>query len=81
VDKDAPCLREDIIDGMRRVLAASKTGQYWPQLPMKKGLWKYDNEFPAWEMRDVEHTLCEFDKYERVRLGEGRPRSVFRPAA
>lgn len=24
---------------------------------------------PPWEMREVEHTLCEFDKYERVRQG------------
>lgn len=29
------------------------------------------------EMRDVEHSLCEFDKYERVRLGEGAPRSRY----
>lgn len=28
-------------------------------------------------MRDIEHSLCEFDKYERVRLGEGRPRSKY----
>lgn len=33
---------------------------------------------PLWEMREVEHTLCEFDKYERVRLGQGRPRGRFR---
>lgn len=38
-------------------------------------LWPKD--WPRWEMRDVEHTLCEFDKYERVRLGQGRPRGVF----
>jgi hypothetical protein len=31
-----------------------------------------------WEMRDVEHTLCEFDKYERTRAGEGRPRGKYR---
>lgn len=30
------------------------------------------------EMREIEHTLCEFDKYERVRLGEGRPREKFK---
>lgn len=30
------------------------------------------------EMRDIEHTLCEFDKYERARLGEGRPRGTLR---
>jgi hypothetical protein len=34
--------------------------------------------WPSWEMRDVEHTLCEFDKYERARLGQGRPRQVLR---
>ena len=26
---------------------------------------------PLWEMREVEHWLCEFDKYERIRLGQG----------
>ncbi len=34
---------------------------------------------PALEMRDIEHCLCEFDKYERARLGQGRPRSKYRP--
>jgi len=33
----------------------------------------------ALEMRDIEHTLCEWDKYERVRLGQGAPRSKFTP--
>lgn len=33
----------------------------------------------VFEMRDVEHTLCEFDKYERVRLGEGQMRSHYDP--
>ena len=27
----------------------------------------------------IEHSLCEWDKYERVRLGQGRPRSIYRP--
>ncbi len=31
-----------------------------------------------WEMREVEHTLCEFDKYERVRLGQGRSKRRYR---
>jgi hypothetical protein len=31
-----------------------------------------------WDMRDVEHTLCEFDKYQRAIAGEGRPRAVYR---
>lgn len=38
--------------------------------------WPYT---PALEMREVEHSLCEFDKYERTRKGEGRPRSKFVP--
>lgn len=28
---------------------------------------------------DIQFQLCEFDKYERVRLGQGRPRSKFKP--
>lgn len=29
--------------------------------------------------QDVQNCLCEFDKYERVRTGEGRPKQRFRP--
>lgn len=29
------------------------------------------------EAQDVQNCLCEFDKYERVRLGQGRPRSTY----
>ena len=29
------------------------------------------------DMRCIEHSLCEWDKYERVRLGQGRPRSKY----
>lgn len=39
------------------------------------------NEYPfekvTFEMRDIEHSLCEFDKYMRVKNGEGRPRSKY----
>jgi alpha-glutamyl/putrescinyl thymine pyrophosphorylase clade 1 len=36
-------------------------------------------EWP-FEMREIEHSLCEFDKYSRVKNNEGRrPRSLFRP--
>lgn len=53
-------------------------------LPIMRGILRFSNDFladwmPAWEMRDVEHTLCEFDKYERVRLGEGKPRQKYHP--
>ena len=29
------------------------------------------------DMRTIEHSLCEWDKYERVRLGQGTPRSRY----
>lgn len=34
-------------------------------------------EFPELEMRDIEHSLCEADKYCRVKFGEGEPRSKY----
>lgn len=32
---------------------------------------------PTITAQDLQNCLCEFDKYERVRLGEGRPRSLY----
>lgn len=32
---------------------------------------------PKMHAQDLQNCLCEFDKYERVRLGEGRPRSKY----
>ena len=32
---------------------------------------RWELNTPAWEMREVEHWLCEFDKYCRIRLGQG----------
>lgn len=29
--------------------------------------------------QDIQNCLCEFDKYERVRLGEGRPKQKYQP--
>lgn len=46
-----------------------------------KGLQISKNEFksrwPAWELRDVEMWLCEFDKIMRVRSGDGAPRGRY----
>ena len=71
---------------MRLLLEKSRDSWHWPQF--EDGYWVIQNgefndppvsgDWPTWEMRDVEHTLCEFDKYERARLGQGRPRQVFR---
>lgn len=38
-----------------------------------------DDHVPELEMRDVEHSLCEYDKYMRTKLGQGRPRSKYTP--
>lgn len=36
-----------------------------------------DADVPKLEMRDIEHSLCEMDKYLRVKNGEGRPRARY----
>lgn len=32
---------------------------------------------PRFEMRDIEHSLCEFDKYDRMSKGEGKMRAKY----
>ena len=61
----------EALEEMRMLLKESK----------KVGNWPKGKKYPKLEMRDIEHTLCEFDKYERVRLGEGRPRSLYKGGA
>jgi len=56
-----------MIELMQELLKLSRKRQYWP------GNWQ------RWEMRDVEHTLCEYDKYLRAKTGEGRPKQLYRP--
>lgn len=56
--------RPIMMEAMRELLVWSREPSLWPH----KG---------PWEMREVEHTLCEFDKYERVRLNQGRPRAMY----
>lgn len=40
-----------------------------------KEAWPWN--FVTLELHDIQFQLCEFDKYERTRLGEGRPRSRY----
>ena len=35
------------------------------------------NKLPALHAQDLQNCLCEFDKYERARLGEGTPKSKY----
>lgn len=59
----------DALREMSQLLRLSGESSNWPR------------SWQSWDMRTVEHNLCEFDKYERVRTGEGVPRQVFRPSA
>ena len=52
--------RGDMLPQMRELLRLSGQRRMWP--------W----QDRPWIMRTVEHTLCEFDKYERLRLKQGR---------
>lgn len=47
------------LETMKWLLELSKDADFWPQTE------------PKWEMREVEHWLCEFDKIQRARTGEG----------
>jgi hypothetical protein len=58
------------LDEMRELLRMSRNGRYWPSKPQDR--------WPVWGLREVEHTLCEYDKYERVRAGEGKTRGNFK---
>lgn len=59
---------EQALEEMR--FAYKEVKARWPK-PDRDGNW------PALEMREIEHQLCEWDKYERARLGEGRPKQMF----
>lgn len=81
---DAAVDNEQALAEMAQLLRASWDVRYWPQ--KHRAGWKSDQDmdqvlvrgdWPRWRMREVEHTLCEFDKYERVRKGEGTTRGKF----
>lgn len=59
--------KEEAVRSMRIILGLSRV-----RLPLS---------IPAFELRDVEHSLCEFDKYVRVMYKEGIPRSKYPGAA
>lgn len=62
---------DEAIASMQELL--SHNGLYRHCIPLTQKL----TDFPDLEMRDIEHSLCEFDKYCRVKFGEGKPRGVF----
>ncbi len=54
--------KKNALEAMQMILKKSDTDDFHG--PLSEGM-------DPWEMRDVEHWLCEFDKYERIRLGQG----------
>lgn len=64
--------REVYVEEMMLLLEAAWDAQYWPQYPELAGLLGTPDDWPTWELREVEHTLCEFFKYRRVlETGQG----------
>lgn len=55
------------LEVIMEVQAAQANRSYWPE--------EYGYLYPT----DIQFQFCEFDKYERVRLGQGKPRSKYRP--
>lgn len=78
-NKPAAASIEQSMETMRSTLAVSRDPVYWPStsVPAVAPADVIDEIWPGWEMREVEHTLCEWDKYERARLGQGRPRGTY----
>jgi hypothetical protein len=64
--KDAPLKEDAALTAMQLHLRAARKA--WPK------------KWPKLELREIEHSLCEYDKWERVNNGEGSPRSKYRPA-
>lgn len=52
-NRNSPLDQESMLHACRQLLELSKEKQFWP------------SEWPKWEMREVEHWLCEYDKWCR----------------
>ncbi len=62
--------------GMVYFRSAEKTLEIMLELyELRHELWPVN--FTQLRLTDIQFQLCEFDKYERVRLGQGRPRSRY----
>lgn len=70
--------------GLRRYMdetPSSSTPKNWRiqfQRILKESENRLQEGMPPFEMREVEHSLCEFDKFERIRLGDGRSKRLYK---
>lgn len=69
-----------LLGRMREDLEAIMDGSLTISSPGSKRAYKPPYmDLPQLEMREVEHTLCEYDKYERVYNGEGKSKRNYDP--
>jgi hypothetical protein len=61
---------------LQQYLAKNKMVPLMQEL-LSRSVAELGSKFPKLEMRDIEHSLCEFDKYSRVKNLEGRPRQLY----
>jgi len=61
------------VTAMQRLLQAAPDNLEQHLMPYFRG------RKPPFELKEIEHSLCEFDKWARVTGGEGRPRRRFHP--
>jgi hypothetical protein len=71
--------------GLGRILAQDP--RYKAKRPLEEVRTIWETLRPGWEMyfplarplscSDVQFCLCEYDKYERTRLGEGKPKNKY----
>jgi hypothetical protein len=71
-----------IIKGMKQEAALDLMKKLLYELSESFKQGKLPHDFPVpgvqFGVTDVQFSLCELDKYLRVKLGQGRPRSKFR---
>ena len=65
-DHNAPMKFSEGLMQLRNLFHSHTAVGHWP------------NNYVELELHDIQFQLCEFDKYERVKLGEGRPRSKYK---
>lgn len=66
--KVGPIPKEDVcLSVILYLVECQNISNYWPK------------EYGYLSPTDIQFQLCEFDKYKRVSLGQGRPRSRYRP--
>ncbi|HKU51030.1 MAG TPA: nucleotide kinase domain-containing protein [Nitrospira sp.] len=71
--------------GVARVMGTAYDERVPEKLALEVMLELYEKRFAMWpvewvslDLHDIQFQLCEFDKYERARLGQGRPKKTYK---